>query len=332
MVPGRVITLDPMLIDPAAFHLDAVSPETRQFNEALQQLLSTFTPTHELTPQEARDVRRSGRGPFGPVIVSDMGVNRTIPGPEHQIPIRVFIGETVDAVYMHIHGGGWVLGAEDLNDPWNEAMASAAGVAVVSVGYRLAPENKYPAGGDDCEAAALWLLENAASEFGTSTLLIGGESAGAHLSVATALRLRDRHGYTGFVGANLAYGAYDMTGVPSKLAWTEKHLILDAETMAWFEHHVLDGTDVDLRDPDISPLYAELSGLPSALFTVGTMDPLLDDTLFMAARWVAAANEAEIGVYAGGVHAFDAFPIPIGQQARGRMHTWIRSRIDDRRR
>lgn len=315
-----------MHLDPAIFRPEAVSDETSQFNEALRQLLSTFVPTHEMTPEEARAVRRSGEGPFGEVIVSDMGVNSTIPGPNGDIPIRVFAGDEVRAVYMHIHGGGWVLGAEDLNDPWNEAMAVAAGVAVVSVGYRLAPEHKYPAGSDDCEAAALWLVEHGAAEFGSDTLVIGGESAGAHLTVTTALRLRDRHGYTEIAGLNLAYGAYAMGGTPSKVLWVEKHLILDAETMEWFERHALDGVDVDTRHHDVSPLYADLHGMPPALFTVGTMDPLLDDTLFMATRWTAAGSDAELQVFPGGVHAFDAFPITIGQQARARMHGWVAER------
>ena len=316
-----------MLIDPSDFLPDHITEETRQFNEALRALLATVRPTHEMTPEEVRTIRRRGDGPFGPIVVSHLGVNRTIPGATGSIPIRVFTaGDDVAAAYLHIHGGGWVLGAEDLQDPWNEAMATEAGVAVVSVGYRLAPEHKYPAGSDDCEAAALWLVENAEAEFGTDVIVAGGESAGAHLTVTTALRLRDRHGFTGFAGVNLAYGAYDQSGVPSKLSWSEKHLILDSETMDWFERHALDGTDLDLRDPHVSPLYADLRGLPPALFTVGTRDPLLDDTLFMAMRWVAAGNETELAVYPGGVHAFDAFPISIGQRARARMHAWVRER------
>ena len=79
----------------------------------------------------------------------------------------------------------------------------------------------------------------------------------------------------------------------------------------------------DQRDPDISPLYADLSGLPPALFTVGTMDPLLDDTLFMYARWLAAGNEAELAVYPGGVHAFDMFPTDLAREAMARMDAFL---------
>ncbi len=84
--------------------------------------------------------------------------------------------------------------------------------AVLSVDHRLAPEHPFPAGPDDCEAAARWLVDRAEAEFGTARLLIGGESAGAHLSVLTLLRLRDRHGITGtFRAAHLTFGPYDLS-------------------------------------------------------------------------------------------------------------------------
>ncbi len=76
-------------------------------------------------------------------------------------------------------------------------------------------------------------------------------------------------------------------------------------------------------DPDVSPLYADLRGLPPALFTVGTLDPLLDDSLFMAARWCAAGNPGELAVYPGGVHAFNAFPIPIADRANARVLAFL---------
>ena len=203
-------------------------------------------------------------------------------------------------IYLHIHGGGWVLGGCDMNDLAHEFMAREAGVTVVSVEYRLAPEHPYPAGLDDCVAAAKWLVDNCAEEFGTSALTIGGESAGANLVVGTLLRMRDEFDYTAWRGANLVYGAYTFDGTPSTRSWTERGLVLDELSMDWFNNHYLSGVEIDLHDPILSPLYADLTDMPPALFTVGTLDPLLDDSLFMATKWETAGRGPELCVYPRG--------------------------------
>ena len=156
--------------------------------------------------------------------------------------------------------------------------------------------------------------------------MIGGESAGGHLSAATLLRLRDRHGFTGFAAANLIYGVYDLTMTPSQARWGERNLVLSTPIIAWFYDQFIPAER--RRDPDVSPLYADLSNMPPALFTVGTLDPLLDDSLFMHARWVAAGNEAELAVYPGGVHGMDAFPTPLARDATSRMHAFITRAVE----
>jgi acetyl esterase/lipase len=79
----------------------------------------------------------------------------------------------------------------------------------------------------------------------------------------------------------------------------------------------------NLFDPDISPLYADLFGLPPAIFTIGTLDPLMDDTLFMYMRWLAAGNKAELAVYPGGIHVFNLFPIELARKANTRINDFI---------
>ena len=81
------------------------------------------------------------------------------------------------------------------------------------------------------------------------------------------------------------------------------------------------------RDPAVSPLYARLHDLPPALFTVGTLDPLLDDTLFMCQRWRAACNPATLEVYPGGPHGFDAHPTQLARRARAKMDEFIAARL-----
>ncbi|MGH3440982.1 MAG: alpha/beta hydrolase [Nitriliruptorales bacterium] len=315
------MNLDPNLFDPTA-----VAPETHAFNEGVERDLAALPVVTDVPVEVTRKAREEGRGIFGPPILSERARTLDIPGPAGAITLRVIepaAGPT-RGVYLHIHGGGFVLGAAHHQDPRREALADACGVATVSVEYRLAPEHPFPAGPDDCEAAALWLADHAADEFATDTLLIGGESGGAHLAALTVLVLRDRHGRTPFLGANLVYGVYDLAMTPSAANWGERNLVLSTPIMRWFGAQFLR----DLRhprDPEISPLYADLRGLPPALFTVGTMDPLLDDSLFMAARWLAAGNVAELEVLPGAIHAFDAIPrpLPLREPAVARIHRFL---------
>jgi len=316
-----------MRIDPTVFNDEAIPEDVRAFNAGLQQMLTALPPTTSFSPQEIRAARRGGKSWMGPVIFSDLARTITIDGPGGDLELRVIDAGDSNGVYLHIHGGGWVLGAADLSDVANEMMARAAGVTVVSVEYRLAPEHPYPAGLDDCVAAAKWLIANGPAEFGTDRFTIGGESAGANLAAATLLRVRDEDGYTGWAGANLVYGSYMMSGTPSVRHWDTAGLILDPDSMEWFGNHYLGGVDADWTDPYISPLYGHLDDMPPALFTAGTMDPLLDDTLFMASRWLVAGNGTELAIYPGGTHAFDAFPTGIAVEARERMHRFVAEAI-----
>jgi acetyl esterase/lipase len=171
--------------------------------------------------------------------------------------------------------------------------------------------------------------ENAKSEFGTEVLTIGGESAGAALAVATLVRLRKHHGAAHFRAASLAYGNYDASMTPSQLAAPEKGdpiaLVGQAALRKYVEAFLPPG--VDPRHPDVSPLYADLKDLPPALFTVGTFDPLLDDSMFLYARWIAAGNEAELAIYPGAPHAFNSLGMPLGPAADARMDAFLKREI-----
>lgn len=310
-------------VDP--FAPDAIEPETAQLNAGIEQVLARTVPIHHRTPAEIRAERERGEGIWGPVVTVPEAKVRTIPGAAGSVPVRVLAPESPRGVYLHFHGGGWTLGAAHHMDVPNLRLARACGVAVVSVDYRLAPEHPYPAGPDDCEAAALWLVENVRREFGCDWLAIGGESAGAHLAVVTLLRLRDRHAFQGFRAANLTFGAYDLSFTPSVRRWGDRNLILSTPIIEWFTDHFV-GPELR-RHPDVSPLYADLSGLPPALLTVGTLDPLLDDSLFLHARWRAAGGRAELAVWPGGVHGFNAFPIAMAERANQRILAFLRGEL-----
>ncbi len=295
--------------------------ETRAFNLQLEQVLATMPKVHELPPAVTRRARRAGGGALPAPVFLEQARTITIPGPGGELPLRVLEAPEARGAYLHFHGGGWTIGAADMQDVHLWELAQQTGLTAISVDYRLAPEHPYPAGPDDCEAAALWLLERQQGR-----LTIGGDSAGAQLAVVTLLRLRDRHGISPrlFSAANLVFGPYDLTGTPSRRLWGNRELILSSAMMDWFADCFLPGmSDGERRDPDVSPLYADLSDLPPALFSCGTMDPLLDDSLFMESRWRAAGNEARLSLWPDGVHAYTAFPIEIGKRSRAEQNEFL---------
>jgi acetyl esterase len=309
--------------DPALFRPDAIAPETTKLNEQMIELLTGQPEWWIAGPETLRAARRRGEGPFPAPVMSPRARTITITGKDgNVVPLRVIAPANPRGIYLHIHGGGWVLGGSDMQDPMLERIADNTGQAVVSVEYRLAPEHPYPAGPDDCEAAAAWLLQNGKKEFGTDAMTIGGESAGGQLSAVTILRMRDRYGYTGFRGANLVYGAFDMSLTPSQRQFGNTRLVLRTIDIQQFANAFLP-TATDRRVPDISPLYADLQNLCPALFSVGTKDALLDDTLFMHARWIAAGNDAELAIYPGGAHGFTLFPNDLSKAATARMDAYL---------
>ncbi len=311
-------------VRPALFRKDAIAEDTAKVNAGIVELMTGLPDWWVIGAEVTREARRQGRGPFPAPVKSPRARTIAITGRDgNEIPLRVIAPDAPRGVYLHIHGGGWVLGSADLQDPMLEHIADTTGLAVVSVEYRLAPEHPYPAGPDDCESAAAWLVKHAKAQFGSDLLTIGGESAGGHLAAVTVLRMRDRHGYTGFRGANFVYGAFDLGLTPSQRAFGDRRLVLRTIDILQFSNAFLP-TVTDRRVPDISPLYADLTGLCPALFSVGTQDALVDDSLFMHARWIAAANEAELAIYPGGAHGFTLFPNRLADEAAARSEAFLR--------
>ena len=303
--------------------LEEFVDEARAFNQKFAALLPKG-PFDLTTPEGLAKARNISAFDALQPRVGNIDVNeRVVPAGKRSVPVRIIVPPANPrAVYLDIHGGGFFLGAASMGDDNNAELAKELEVAVVSVDYRLAPEHPWPAAPDDCEGVALWVLERAMSEFGTDRVVIGGGSAGAHLAAVTLLRMRDRHDAAShFIAADLVFGLYDLSGTsPSGriLMPTSKHYV-----------------DAYLRrvpkrartNPDVSPLFADLQGLPPALFTVGTLDPFYEDNLAMAMRWVAAGNLAELAVYPESPHAFTVFPTAMAHAAYRRQLDWLEERI-----
>lgn len=233
--------------------------------------------------------------------------NRTLPGPEAPIPVRVYTpaGDGPFPVLVFFHGGGWVICDLDTHDPVCRHLANAAQCIVVSVDYRLAPEHKFPAAVDDCYAAMTWVMNNAGSINGDPTrVAVGGDSAGGNLAAVTALMARDR-GETPPVFQLLVYPATDyyLPGTPSVKENAEGYF-LTRDDMAWFWNHYLRNSE-DAANPYACPLRAEsLAALPPALVITAEFDPLRDEGEMYAARLGESGVATTLVRFDGMIHGF----------------------------
>jgi acetyl esterase len=302
------------LIDPK---LAAYVEESRDFNAASHAGSDTDSPPDPSTPEGLHEAR--ARLPVRATPPGTPAVELLAEAAGRQVPVRVLAPEsgTPRGVYLDIHGGGFYLGSATRADARNRRLADAIGVAVVSVDYRLAPEHPWPAAPDDCETAALWLLDQAEARFGTTRLAIGGASSGATLAMTTLLRLRDRGVAKPFGGAALQAGAYDLSGLTPA-----GRRIGDEFFIRAYAGHVADRTD-----PDISPLYGDLRDLPPALLVVGSLDIVLEDNLAFAARLSAAGGEVDVRVYPESPHGFTSFPTAMANAAMTDVESWLADRF-----
>jgi acetyl esterase len=255
--------------------------------------------------------------------------SRVIPGPESQIPIRMYSpsGKGPFPLLVYFHGGGWVFGNLDVHDSVCRALTNAAGCMTVAVDYRLAPEYKYPAAPEDCYAATRWVAENAISYNGDpKRIAVGGDSAGGNLAAVVTLMARDRS------GPKLAYQLliYPITNfsfdTPSYHENAEGYS-LSKDDMVWFWEHYLPGVE-EGKHPYASPLQAQnLSNLPPAMVITAEYDPLRDEGELYAGRLQEAGNQVTLKRYDGMIHGFFSMGgvIDQGKQAIADAATALRT-------
>ena len=259
-----------------------------------------------LADAEARAARRRGEHRPQPLLVSALAEDRIIAG----VPARVLTPPDVRGVYLHLHGGGFVFGSSRLQDDRLEALAVACRVAVVSVEYRLAPEDPYPAGPDDCEAALAIRLAESGDRHLHRRRVRRREPRGRH-AAATAgpprLHRLPRGRRSSRASTTFRSRMRRETGDPGL-----SRADLEALVGEYAGAH-------GRADPDLSPVNGVLDGLPPALIAVGALDPLLDDSRELAERWLAAGNDAELAVFPNAGHELEPAE---------RLHSFVASRLD----
>lgn len=281
-----------------------LDPQVQTFLAELKEL--NPPPFSTLSPEEARAAVLADLPNWAPPQPVARLEDRAVPGPAGEIPIRIYAPEAQGPlpVLVYYHGGGWVLCDINTHDGACTALANAARCLVVSVGYRLAPEHKYPAAAEDAYAALGWVAENAASIGGDPRrIAVGGDSAGGNLAAVVCLMARDRATRQPAFQL-LIYPVTDHHfGTPSYRENAEGYL-LTLDDMRWFWGHYL-AREEDGREPYASPLRAgSLAGLAPALVVTAEYDPLRDEGEAYAARLREAGVPATLIRYDGLIHAF----------------------------
>ena len=265
----------------------------------LEFLAAVGVPIEEGSPQAAREMYEATRASAEPEDLTGLVVeHRDVAG----VPCIVTApeGDGPFPVVVWVHGGGWTIGTADIVQPTAVRLARSVGCVVVNVDYRLAPEFPFPAALEDVTGVCASVLAgDLGPSLDTTRVAVGGDSAGGNLSAVVSATV------PGLRHQVLVYPSTDMTlSFPSVRANGEGKL-LTAAAMAWFRGHYL--VDVDVRDPRVSPLYADdatVAELPPATFVLAGHDPLHDEGLAYAERLQAAGVPVEVHSFPGQIHGF----------------------------
>ena len=289
-----------------------------QIAPLIEVLDAGFPPVHTMTGAQARATIRSRFvPPAKPEPVAEVR-NETIPGPGGDIPIRIYrpVGGGALPILVYAHGGGFVFCDLDSHDGLCRNIANRLPAVIVSVAYRLAPENRWPDAAEDFYTAARWATDNADAVGGDARrVVVGGDSAGGNLAAVTAVMARDRGGpqlaaqllLYPVIAADFDTESYRLFG---------KGFYNPKPALQWYWDQYVPAP-ADREHPYASPLRANLAGLPPAIVVVAGHDPLRDEGIAYADALEAAGVITVRCPFEGGIHGFMTMPIlDIAQEAR----------------
>lgn len=303
--------------------LSTMDPHTKAIVDMLAQ--QEGKGLEQTTPAEFRSQYRTMSELMdGTDISIDRCEDRTIPGPAGDIPVRLYYpqpqasgsqveGSALLPILVFYHGGGWVIGDLDTHDSACRHLCGDAGIIVMAVDYRLAPEHPFPAAVNDAVAAVRWVGQNGASIGADSQkIAVGGDSAGGNLATVVCHQIRDsimdgnQPNEPSIRYQMLWYpGVGELPGPPSN-SMTEyaEGFVLQQDTMAWFEAHYSGGRDIS-SDPQYAVIRAEHCGnLPPALLLTAGFDPLQDDGQAYGQKMADAGVAVEFVHFESTIHGF----------------------------
>lgn len=318
---GRSVYIDGNALDPT---LQLMLSSVRMLG--IDGLVHNEDPT--ASRRRMRELVLAFPGPQIHVAVNQM----SLPGPAGAIPARHYRPACAEPtpVLVFYHGGGWTIGDLDTHDALCRLICRDAGIHVLSIDYRLAPEHPAPAAVDDAYAAFRWAHEHAV-ELGAlaGRVAVGGDSAGGNLAAVVAQLARDDAGPIPVLQW-LLYPRTDFTARTRSLSLFAEGFLLTKHDIDWFGTQYLAGSGVEPTDPRVSPLLAEnLSGLPPALIAIAGFDPLRDEGEQYATAVHAAGNTVDLRRLGSLTHGFASlFPLGGGSAiATGELVSALRAHL-----
>jgi acetyl esterase/lipase len=275
-----------------------------RIDRELEASISLFPPADLTDPVTARKSLAKLAAAAPARETADMAIeDRTVPA-DPEVTVRIYRPHQARGAIIWLHGGGFVMGDLDTEHPWAARIADGAGAVVISVGYRLAPEQPFPAALDDAYAVTAWTAEHAA-EIGIDPerIAVGGHAAGAGLAAAVALRARDQQ------GPPISFQLLSQPELDDRQeTWSARNftntpfMTRDKVAASW--RHYLGRTP---SSPYAAPARAgDLSGLPPAYITTAEFDPNRDEAIEYAQRLLQAGVSVELHQWAGTFHGSQA--------------------------
>ena len=284
----------------------ALDPQCRALIDMINQ--AGGTPFDAVDQHAAREAYRNSIALYAhPTPPLDDVCDRDIAGPDgHNLRLRIYSPnmnvETGAMVFFH--GGGWAVGDLDTHDHVCRYLAGNAGVKIIAVDYRLAPEHPFPAAFDDCVQATLWVHQHADElRIDKQRIAVGGDSAGGNLAAACSVALRE-HQTLSLKHLLLVYPACDLIASHPSMAENGEGYLLSTQAMHQFINWYV--PDENMRsDERASPQLARShADLPPAYIITAGYDPLRDDGKYFAETLRRAGVPTEYQCYDGMVHGF----------------------------